>query len=122
MRCTRFLNILRTTWLVAKRNRCPCDLRRLLVNTVAKRLFAWETEQLIKERIHSLWFAELTSDVNEEIASSVEVYDHDLLDRPHVKLTRVLLRRRYFSALQYEWVWLEDLEPDFTWIGVVVTD
>lgn len=98
-------------WHVAKRYGCNKDLRRLLMQYLAKRLFTWETELLVLERryqnISERVLVTYVSRVAREIDALVDRWDngHDNTD-PVLRLTRVTLRKRYYLKPCDHWMWL----------------
>ena len=108
----RFVPALRWLWLACRRAGCNRDMRNLVVNGyVAKRLFGWESYELLDERIETQWVYWEKFDCPrfppfaDEFKHAVEVMDWDAQIGHNVglRLHRVKLR---FHKPGWFWMWL----------------
>ena len=110
---SRFVPVLRATWLVARRYGLPRDLRALLVEKhVRRHLFEWETEELINERkctmeqiSRATWIGRV---MRAHVAEFMPFTNEESALYPRMKqvLTRTKIRQHILGKLSKYWCWI----------------
>lgn len=116
---SRFVPIVRFTWLVCWRNGLIRDLRHKITQLVQRNMFAWETRYLRDERImqqwlfyeHSNWFREVPRQLM--LGNHVEQWENGFYGLPAVTLVLHAVplprrhRRRQWPMQRLYWVWID---------------
>lgn len=109
---SRFVPVLKATWLVARRFGLPKDLRDLLLHLVKRRIFVWETEKLINERTCTMeqisratWVGRV---MRAHVAEFMPFTNEERVLYPHMKqvLTRTKIRQHILGKLSKYWCWI----------------
>ena len=113
---SRFVQVLRETWLVCNRNKLPRDLRNKLVRLVARNVFDWETEELAAERLAQMNFNFDHEDarfgrMRYKLLGAIILHVEECPEHPFpvredrdLVLTRIRAKRQYY--VPQNWFWM----------------